>query len=484
MIGSHPSVKLGRNDPCICGSGKKYKRCCLMSQHVPDESPWQKQRDAADRLGDELLKFAKRRFGDRLPEVWADYNQEDFPDSLDNYPAEEQLFFPYFFYDWDPDRPRLRRGQRPKPGIVAQGFLLEKARRLSDLERAILEQNISQPNSFYEVLRCEPGHGMRLRDVLIGGEAEVEEHAGSRLLRQGNLVYARLCRLPDVTSLTCLAPVAIPPRNIADIVALRIWLRKKAVRQNRELETRDLFRYAEKIRHTYLDIRDSLHGPPHLANTDGEPLELHTLTFRVGSAQVAFDALAPLAWGWSKEELLEDAELDEDGTLRSVEIDWVKKGNKMHKHWDNTIMGHMKISGRSLVVDVNSANRAAKIRKEIEDRLGMMAFHLGTRVQTQEEMIEEAKQRRAAGPIPQPPQDPELVEMNRAVLQEETEAWVHRRIPLLGGRTPMEAVADPDGREIVESLLWGWERDNSGPVSPDLGAVRRLLNLPVGASAK
>ena len=21
--------KLGRNDPCICGSGKKYKKCCL-----------------------------------------------------------------------------------------------------------------------------------------------------------------------------------------------------------------------------------------------------------------------------------------------------------------------------------------------------------------------------------------------------------------------------------------------------------------------
>lgn len=21
--------KLGRNDPCLCGSGKKYKKCCL-----------------------------------------------------------------------------------------------------------------------------------------------------------------------------------------------------------------------------------------------------------------------------------------------------------------------------------------------------------------------------------------------------------------------------------------------------------------------
>ena len=26
--GEHQHSKLGRNDPCVCGSGKKYKRCC------------------------------------------------------------------------------------------------------------------------------------------------------------------------------------------------------------------------------------------------------------------------------------------------------------------------------------------------------------------------------------------------------------------------------------------------------------------------
>jgi len=24
-----PAPKIGRNDPCLCGSGKKYKKCCL-----------------------------------------------------------------------------------------------------------------------------------------------------------------------------------------------------------------------------------------------------------------------------------------------------------------------------------------------------------------------------------------------------------------------------------------------------------------------
>jgi len=160
-----------------------------------------------------------------------------------------------------------------------------------------------------------------------------------------------------------------------------------------------------------------------------------------------------------------------------VEIDWVKKGNKMHKHWENTILGHMKISDRSLIVDVNSANRATRIAAEIEKRLGMMAVHLATHVKTQKELMEEAKAKKAVGADRGKGEDPELAEMSRALMQEEIEAWVHRRIPILGGHSPMEAMNDPDGREIVESLLADWERLD-GPVHPDLTTVRRLLNLP------
>jgi hypothetical protein len=31
--------KVGRNDPCPCGSGKKYKKCCLISTAVVEAAP-------------------------------------------------------------------------------------------------------------------------------------------------------------------------------------------------------------------------------------------------------------------------------------------------------------------------------------------------------------------------------------------------------------------------------------------------------------
>ncbi len=29
-------LKIGRNDPCVCGSGKKYKKCCLSLKQAED----------------------------------------------------------------------------------------------------------------------------------------------------------------------------------------------------------------------------------------------------------------------------------------------------------------------------------------------------------------------------------------------------------------------------------------------------------------
>ena len=67
-----------------------------------------------------------------------------------------------------------------------------------------------------------------------------------------------------------------------------------------------------------LDIRDALNRPPRLCNTDGDSLLFHTMTFRIQSADSAFEALATLAVGRSPKELLDDAEIADGGKLQSI----------------------------------------------------------------------------------------------------------------------------------------------------------------------
>ncbi len=485
------SEKVGRNDRCPCGSGKKYKHCCLRAASAspaPADTPWSRQREASDRLTPALLKLAGRMDDDDLQLAWAEFNQVPFPKPLDVYPNEESIFSPFLIFDWDPESPLRRRSGKPRSGTVLRAYLAKSASRLSELELSILEQAISRPVSFYEIILCNPGQNAVLRDILIGEETDVEEHTGTKTMRPGDIVYGQIWILPEVATLGRLAPNVIQPDRKVEIVELRAKLRRKIAKRNRELTASDLVRYSEEIRCVYLNIRDALLRPKKLVNTDGESYVFHTLTFRVGSAQVAFDALAPLAWGTARAELLEGAEWNADGSLKNVELDWIVKGNAMHKTWENTILGHLKISGQTMIAEVNSANRANRIRQEVEKRLGLHGTHLSTATETPEQAIAKREKQREIAPRQieeAQPLDPKIQEDFAVHIQKQVEAWVHQQIPSLGRRTPMQAVADPDGREVVEALLLSWERSfegqkGPGTFRPDIDAVRRLLNLPVG----
>src|SRR5580692_1642336 len=101
---SHPRERTGRNDPCPCGSGKKYKQCCLANSTsaLPDaemtDTPWSRQREASDRLTADLQRTLKRNSGDLgefVLDAWMDFNQDDDPVPLSDMPHELSIFSPY-----------------------------------------------------------------------------------------------------------------------------------------------------------------------------------------------------------------------------------------------------------------------------------------------------------------------------------------------------------------------------------------------------
>ncbi len=295
---------------------------------------------------------------------------------------------PYFLFHWDPERPTGSRTGTSREGVVAKAFLLENSGRLTEIERQLLEQSMAQPLSFYEVLSSQPGEGIVLREILTGQEAEVRERSASKAVQTGDIIFAQITSMPGITRLGWCAPLLIPPRMKADVIALRKKLQRKAERGNRAVSVEDLVRCEEEIREVYLDIRDILNTPPRICNTNGDPLVLHTMTFEIESPQAAFEALAPLAKDASKEQLLADAEYDAEGRLRKVEFSWIRRGNRNFKTWDNTILGTIRLVDRSLVAEVNSEKRAVRLRSEIEKRLGAAAVHKTTVAQSCEELME------------------------------------------------------------------------------------------------
>jgi|SRR6266849_1917751 len=63
---------VGRNDPCPCGSGKKYKRCHLLVEEAAPAPIGQRARarhQIDERVVSEMLRFGRRHFPDWNPVV-------------------------------------------------------------------------------------------------------------------------------------------------------------------------------------------------------------------------------------------------------------------------------------------------------------------------------------------------------------------------------------------------------------------------------
>lgn len=71
--------KIGRNDPCPCGSGKKYKKCCLGRER---KKRWSLE---------EVRSFSTKEIISRLGEFWINVTEEIFPKEAENFYSASEL---------------------------------------------------------------------------------------------------------------------------------------------------------------------------------------------------------------------------------------------------------------------------------------------------------------------------------------------------------------------------------------------------------
>jgi hypothetical protein len=89
-------IKLGRNDACPCGSGKKYKKCCLVSADEVDFQ-YRRMRQVEAGLIPKLTKFAFEILGPEVVEdAWRDFNGERQVEGFDPESSMNMVFVPGF----------------------------------------------------------------------------------------------------------------------------------------------------------------------------------------------------------------------------------------------------------------------------------------------------------------------------------------------------------------------------------------------------
>ena len=92
--------KVGRNDPCPCGSGSKYKKCCQESLDEKDFHYRRWRRVEAD-LIPELLAYGLETLGpEAIEDAWREFHDYTTPGAYDPESPINSVFLPWFLFNW------------------------------------------------------------------------------------------------------------------------------------------------------------------------------------------------------------------------------------------------------------------------------------------------------------------------------------------------------------------------------------------------
>jgi hypothetical protein len=459
-------MSIGRNDLCPCGSGQKYKKCCLKkAQPTTDELFWQRMHKARNGLIGKILKHTVEMYGQAsVEEAWDEFHLWQNKNRFDPESRDLQIFMPWFFYAWYPDDSEDRelklKSSTPWGLTPGESFLEIEGRKLDELEYEYTEACNNGCFSFYEILEVWPGRGFRATDILTGEIHDVVEKLGSKDVKANEISFGMAVTVRDVTTMEAFAPFRIPPIHKPAIIELRRWMKE----HDPNITADTLRDCAVEVLEVYHSIREQIFSPkmPVLHNTDGDLMVPHCLTYDIDSPSVTFDALAALSVGNPKEELIESATKDQSGLVTAIEFPWLRNGNAKHKGWKNTVLGHIRIDNGLMTVDVNSAKRAETFEVALSVLMPNGGWQLKSKViDSLDRQLEKSKERSPSdddGARERLMNHPDVQAAQAEMMRSHWEHWVEESLPVLGNITPIEAMKTPDGREALDAVLNQFER--------------------------
>lgn len=207
----------GRNEPCPCGSGRKYKQCCLRERQAQRAAP-------ADRGVGVAIAWIRKEFRRQVPGAietgfFAGIDPQIVADALAALGDERVQDVNAKIGDFVLSEAIFERAEGAGRGI---DWVLERAPRLSDEQRDFLARLADAPLRLYEVVESRPGEGLQLRDALADSRSPpfVTEPLASTTLGAGDMLGARVLRWPERVELS--GVVYTLDRGTAEAVMQRV----------------------------------------------------------------------------------------------------------------------------------------------------------------------------------------------------------------------------------------------------------------------
>jgi hypothetical protein len=447
-------MEIGRNEPCPCGSGKKYKKCCLMAQEVSfDESSL--LLDAESRLNNKLFAFYESN-NDDIPveEVGTMLFGNDFGEImlLDD-EAKEIMFNQFCIFDY----------KSPGGSTLCEKFHVEQYLSLDEYEKKLINQWRDARWGLFEVQEVYPGKGSCLKDVFSDKTYNLKDISTSRQLKKWDLVFSKIKPVGSIWRF-CTTGFIHGQRQKSSISEF-ICDTFEQYKRKKKVSTLDEFinTYPHLVIHQQLTATSAM---PKSITPEGDEVEWCKAVYAVDDYKKAADILTG-----HEDFRKDDVEKNSSGDPIKYHIGWHNTGDSygivevipgyrpstVYKKDDKDIvrsLGHITVESTLLTLECMSKRRMMAGKKRIEALLKDLIRHCNDECKTMEQALHERQQTHedevptAKVAIPEEVKD-ELIKKD---LERYRSCWADMSIPMLHHFTPRDAAMTEAGEELLEEL--------------------------------
>lgn len=457
-------MRVGRNDPCPCGSGLKYKKCCADKEAAGYSR--EERTSVRAKLTDYVADFLGPEDDDALDQFWADL--QDLPGRASDpqlAAVSDQLYDDWAFFDHELDA-----------GDVMVDRFLATQPNLSEGERTYLRDLKASSLRLYEIEHVVPGDSLTLKDLLEGDRVTVQERAGSRTLHRFDRILTRVVPggsgRPELEGLIQLAPMLA--HGFTD-----------QLRERRAKFTAAPARFYKSLvpaAHAFW-LRSILRPAiPKLNNTDGEELVVTRVQFDVIDREALVSAL------------------DASPLTRSHGDSWSWRGKNAKN--ELVSLGLVTLTPHGLELEANSVARGTRGRAMIEQLAGPSVKHRATTHEDMQVLLRDAREKpppETEATLPPEVQEAVVLDYSAKYYRE----WLDLPVPALDDLTPRSASTRPAMRPRLIDLMkgldgmyqralqegapafdpsWMWDElglhDDAPPHPPPLAFERLLADAP------
>jgi hypothetical protein len=413
---------IGRNDPCSCGSGKKYKKCCLLTAGVPSGAYTDAERVSAQLA---LGRFGWRHEfdGDRaIAELRFWGSALDIVSEDERAEVEDQG--EAFFQDWFTTDFRLANGQ-----TLVELFLERQGAGLRSGERRYLERLRLTHLRPYEVLAVRLDEGFDLLDLWANKRVPVQERLATRQVVQWNVLVARVMLgpkgVPVIDGLPYLYPAHAKDAIMKALRGVHRKFRRRVPGDDVDFFKRfGSFFFLWWIEHVVALPRVEVR------TAEGDEIVFAHAVFDIRDRAALQRALAAHP----------DLDRQDDSSYAWHE----PAGNDEFRRG----LGAFVVDKKRVVFETTSKARAERGRAFLETLAGEVVRYRATRFESVDAAMERLPTR---GEDEIPPQV--QAEVVGAYYDQHYRAWPDTPLPALRGRTPRAAAQSKTGRPRVIALL-------------------------------